>query len=278
MPELAEVETVRRGLEKVLVGKRITGCKVHIAKLIEAPITDIDEFEKKVIGRRFENVRRRGKHLIFGLDNGYAVMAHLMMRGHMRIVAPGILGESRYLGVVFELEDGYQCRYYDVWGWGEFRLVRDLIEEHARHIPALGRMGREPLDDGFDGKHLQQAAGNRRTSIKAALLDQAVVAGIGNIYADESLFRAGVRPDRRVGELDEREWNRLAESIIEVLADAVAKGGAASDEFVGPDGAPGGYVPLVYGRGGQACTKCSSPLVRGKIAGRGTVYCPKCQS
>ena len=277
MPELAEVETVRRGLEHALVGKRITRFRVLVPKLIEAPIKDIEEFEAKVIGSRVENVRRRGKHLIFGLDNGYAVMAHLMMRGHMRIVAPGGAQESAYLGIVIELDDGSQCRYHDVWGWGEFRLVRDVVDEQVRYVPALGRMGRAPLGGEFAGLCLRQGAGNRKTTIKAAMLDQNVVAGIGNIYADESLFRAAVRPDRRVTELDEREWDRLAESVIEVLTEAVALGGAASDEFVGPDGAVGGYIPLVYGRGEQPCTICATQLVREKIAGRGTVYCPSCQ-
>ena len=277
MPELPEVETVRRGLAVNLVGKRIVACTVQVAKLLKPPVTDSEEFATKVTASRIENVRRRGKHLIFGLDSGYAVMAHLMMRGHFVMSAHGDIPLDPYLGLSFELDDGSHCRYHDIWGWGEFRLLRDDPIEQVRYIPALGRMGQEPLSATFNGESLHTSAGRRQTTIKAALLDQSIVAGIGNIYADESLHRAGIRPDRQVDDLTDSEWDVLGDSIAKVLEEAVAMGGTVSDEFVRPDGRPGAYVPLVYGRGGKACNQCGTPLVRVKIVGRGTVYCPSCQ-
>jgi formamidopyrimidine-DNA glycosylase len=232
-----------------------------------------------VTGRRIQSIRRRGKHLIFGLDNGYSVMAHLMMRGRFLLVEHKEAPLERYFGLAFELDDGSECRYHDVWQWGEFRVLLNDPREQAKYVPAIGRMGQEPLSPAFSGTQLRESAGRRpAASIKAALLDQSIVAGIGNIYADESLFSAGIRPDRPVAALTDPEWGRLGESITTVLNAAVDACGMVSDEFVRPDGRPGAYVPQVYGRGGQPCKMCGTGLVRVKVVGRGTVYCPSCQS
>jgi formamidopyrimidine-DNA glycosylase len=140
-------------------------------------------------------------------------------------------------------------------------------------------MGNEPFDERFMAEALRKAASPRAGSpVKAALLDQAVVAGVGNIYSDEALFRAGIRPGRLVADLAPADWQRLRDSIVAVLTEAIDGGGTVSDNFFNTEGQPGLYVPQVYARNGLPCVKCSAPLVRTKITGRGTVYCPNCQS
>jgi formamidopyrimidine-DNA glycosylase len=140
-------------------------------------------------------------------------------------------------------------------------------------------MGIEPFDEGFTVEALRKAASRRaRTSIKAYLLDQASVAGVGNIYADEALFKAGIRPDRVVGDLETDEWQRLRDALVAILTEATEGGGTISDNFFNTEGQPGAYVPRVYGRGGMPCVDCGTLLTRVKITGRGTVYCPKCQT
>ncbi|HEY3331303.1 MAG TPA: DNA-formamidopyrimidine glycosylase [Capsulimonadaceae bacterium] len=278
MPELPEVETVRRGLAHDVVGREISSLSVSVPKLIKPPVTDVAEFERILLKSHVENVRRRGKYLIFELSNGYAVVAHLKMRGSFRYEAQSGKPDEPYLGVRISFTDGGELRYHDIWGWGEFRLLRNTPESLNAALPGLAGMGIEPFDDGFSAEHLREAAQRRvRTTIKACLLDQSVVAGVGNIYADESLFKARIRPDRLVGDLSTDEWRRLRDAIVGVLTEATEFGGTVSDNFFNPEGRAGAYEPLVYGRGGQPCPVCGIPLERIKITGRGTVYCPKCQ-
>lgn len=290
MPELPEVETVRRGLARGLVGRTIVGGDVPSPKILRPPVSDPEQFLAAVRGQRIQNVRRRGKHLIFGLGNGYALVSHLKMRGHMRIVnekdfAHGAVGApadgpaDKFLRLAFELDDGSEFRFYDIWGWGEMRLVPDSPEAIARAVPAIASMGPEPLSDEFTVEALRQAAGRHaKTSIKASLLNQDVVAGIGNIYADESLFRAGINPARRVETLTAEEWERLHAAIREILSKAVGGHGTVSDNFFDTSGAPGRYAPKVYGRGGEPCPVCGEPLRSARVAGRATVFCARCQA
>lgn len=287
MPELPEVETVRRGLERRLVGKVIVGGVVPSPKILRAPVTGPSEFLTALRGQRIQNVRRRGKHLIFTLGNGYALVSHLKMRGHMRVVGEGrstpVDGAEqmpeKFLRLALDLDDGSQFRFYDIWGWGEMRLVPDREEEIARWVPALSTMGPEPLSDEFTADRLREAAGRHaKTSIKACLLNQDVVAGIGNIYADESLHRAGIDPSRRAGSLNPDEWRRLRQEIRAVLTEAVEGSGTVSDNFFDTKGEPGRYVPRVYDRAGKPCLVCGTTLVGSKITGRSTVSCPKCQA
>ena len=285
VPELPEVETVRRGLERTLVGKVIVGGAVASPKILKPPIADPSQFIAAVRGDRIQNVRRRGKHLIFGLESGYSLVSHLKMRGHMRVTRaaePVAAGPQetpeKFLRLSLDLDDGSQFRFYDIWGWGEMRRVRDTQEEIARWVPALATMGPEPLSEDFTGDALRQAAGRRaNSSIKACLLDQDVVAGIGNIYADESLHRAGIDPSRRAGSLTPAQWERLRDQIRAVLGEAVGGSGTVSDNFFDTGGEPGRYVPRVYDRAGEPCLACGTTLVRTKVAGRTTVSCPKCQ-
>jgi len=162
-----------------------------------------------------------------------------------------------------------------MWTWGEMRLV--TAQELAAH-PALIGMGPEPLEEAWLPSQLSAGLVRRpKTAIKAALLDQAVVAGVGNIYADESLFRAGVQPLRPAGSLSEAEIGRLHRAIRQVLGEATAGGGTMSDNYVDAEGQIGRYVPRVYDRGGQPCVSCGAALTRVRVVGRGTVYCAACQ-
>ncbi|MDR3707882.1 MAG: bifunctional DNA-formamidopyrimidine glycosylase/DNA-(apurinic or apyrimidinic site) lyase [Capsulimonadaceae bacterium] len=277
MPELPEVETIRRGLQELASGKMMSRIEVVSVKLIRPPVADPEKFVEGLEGRTIQNVNRRGKYLIFELDKGYALVAHMKMRGSFRVVGADAPDEP-YLGMRFGFDSGTECRYHDMWGWGEFRLISNQRVEIEKWLPGMARMGKEPFDEGFGPAVLQESAARRGgSSIKAFLLDQDVLAGVGNIYADETLFISGIHPGSRVSELGEAEWSRIAQAIVAVLTEAAALGGTRSDEFANVKGERGAYVPRVYGRSGQPCVNCGMKLERTKITGRGTVYCPNCQ-
>jgi len=278
MPELPEVETIRRGVERLVVGRVVVNVDVLVPKILKPPVADPEEFAGKLIGGRFVNAVRRGKHLIFGLDNGYALYAHLNMRGQFVLVADSSVPQAKYLCIVISLDTGSELRYHDIWTWGELRVLKDTCEELVKYVPALADMGPEPLSSELDGEVLKKRASSRSKSpIKVVLLDQAVVAGVGNIYADESLFRAGVNPLRKTGTLIDSEWAALAESIKGVLTEAVASGGTLSDNYVDIEGSAGRYKPDVYGRAKLPCVQCAEPLFTARTGGRSTVYCAICQ-
>jgi len=278
MPELPEVETIRRGFEKLLLNITITDVSVSIPKILKPPITDTEEFRLKLIGASFDSARRRGKHLIFGLDSGYALYAHLNMRGQMVLAQSYDLPVGKYLCASIRFSTGAELRYHDIWTWGELRLLPDVEEDLYKYVPALATMGDEPLLQGFNGDALKLRATSKRGSpIKTVLLDQSVVAGVGNIYADEALFRSGISPLRKVASIGEEDWHRLAEEIVNVLSEAVDGGGTESDNYVDIQGAVGRYRPLVYGRSKELCVRCATPLAGSRLGGRSTVFCPKCQ-
>lgn len=275
MPEMPEVETLRRSLEPHLIGRTITGARVLVPKMLRGTEGCVDVFLQRIANRRFESLGRRGKHLIFTLDSGYHLLFHLKMRGQMLVVNVAE-PDAKYLAAAFALDNSRELRFHDMWTWGEVGLLTE--KELAAHA-ALSAMGPEPLaDDWTPGILTQSLARRARTSIKAALLDQTVVAGVGNIYADESLFRAGIQPTRLAGSLDAAEAARLWGEVRAVLTEAIGGGGTTSDNYVDANGQIGRYMPRVYDRGGQPCVQCRSSLIRLRVAGRGTVYCPSCQS
>ena len=278
MPELPEVETIRRGLERSVVGRRVIGVDVPTVKILRPPYDSPEEFSKYLVGRRVESAERRGKYLILSLENGYSLAAHLKMRGQMRVGLVDALGDDRYVCVRMQLDDGCEWRYVDMWTWGEIRLLPVEASRVAQFVPALASIGPEPLGDEFSPETFRRAAerSNKR-SVKALLLDQDVVAGVGNIYADESLHRAGIHPARRAGSVTAEEFEELYAQVRAVIGDAVELGGTASDNFVDIVGNPGKYIPLVYGRSGELCGRCGTTLQRTIITGRGTAYCSSCQ-
>ncbi len=274
MPELPEVETLRRGLEKHLTGREFGSPRVRVLKMLKGTITDSAVFEERITGTTVKSVARRGKHLIINLDSGYYLLLHLNMRGQL-IVAESDVPEAKYLAAAFPLDSGTELRFHDMWTWGEMRLVS--AEELAAH-PALTAMGPEPLDEDWTPGQLSERLKRRpKTAIKAALLDQTVLAGVGNIYADESLFRSGISPLRPAGSLTEAEADRLHSEIKAVLTEATEGGGTTSDNYVDAEGQVGRYTPRVYDRGGKPCVSCAAPLTRIRVTGRGTVYCETCQ-
>ncbi len=274
MPELPEVETLRRGLEQHLTGRVFGKTQVLVPKMLKGTLTNPDAFSRSLQETRVESVGRRGKHLIITLDSGYYLLFHMNMRGQLRITEADAPVE-KYLAALFPLSNGTELRFHDMWRWGEMRLV--AADELAVHPSLLG-MGPEPLDGQWTAEHLTAGLAKRpRAVIKAALLDQTVVAGVGNIYADESLFRAGIQPLRSAGSLTAEEVARLTEEIIAVLSEAIQGGGTTSENYVNAEGQIGQYAPRVYDRGGKPCVSCGEALTRIRVTGRGTVYCGSCQ-
>ncbi len=274
MPELPEVETLRRGLERHLVGRTLGETRVQVTQMIQGTVSDPALFSQSLRGARIVSVGRRGKHLIIALDSGYYLLFHLNMRGQM-LVTPLDAPEGKYLAAAFPLDNQAELRFHDMWRWGEMRLVTE--DELAAH-PALAGMGPEPLAPAWTPELLAEGLKKRsKTAIKAALLDQSVVAGVGNIYADESLCRAAIRPLRPAGSLTSAEIVRLHRVIREVLTEATEGGGTTSDNYVDAEGQVGRFVPRVYDRGGKPCLSCGLPLTRIRVSGRGTVYCASCQ-
>jgi len=274
MPELPEVETLRRGLETHLVGRAICDIRVTVPKMIRGTLTDPELFAERIRGSKVLAVNRRGKHLIISLDSGYYLLFHLNMRGQL-IFAPREATEAKYLAAAFALDNGQELRFHDMWRWGEIRLVtKSELDEH----PALSAMGPEPLLEDWTPQDLRLGlAKHPKTAIKAVLLDQAVLAGLGNIYADESLYRAAIQPLRRAGSLSEAEVDRLHREIRAILSEATNGGGTVSDNYVDTEGRVGRYSPRVYDRGGEPCNTCNTALTRIRVSGRGTVYCAFCQ-
>jgi len=285
MPELPEVETIRRDLAGLLIGKRVASFVVSKPRLLKSPRP---LFSRKLVGARFKRVSRRAKLLLFELSSGYTLFIHLKMTGQLvwrsrqgRLRAGGhpIVGVSevpnRYTYVTIKLNDGSALYFNDVRQFGYLKLVPSGAVEHEfRHL------GPEPLSADFSLTIFQrQLARRSRTTIKAALLNQQVVAGIGNIYADESLFAACIRPGRRVSRLSKADALKLRQSIRRVLARAVTSRGTSFSSYRDAHGQEGGYWSrrLVYGRAGSPCRRCGTAIVRTVVAGRGTHYCPKCQ-
>ena len=274
MPELPEVETLRRGLEKHLTGRTFGSPRVRVAKMLKGTFADSLVFIERIAETKVKSVARRGKHLIIALDSGYYLLLHLNMRGQL-IVTDSDMPEAKYLVAAFPLDNGAELRFHDMWTWGEMRLVS--AEELIAH-PALSGMGPEPFSETWTPEQLTERLAKRpKTVIKAALLDQAVLAGVGNIYADESLFRSGIHPLRPAGSLTKAETDRLHREIRAVLTEATEGGGTTSDNYVDAEGRVGRYAPRVYNRAGKPCVSCGAPLTRIRVTGRGTVYCESCQ-
>ena len=278
MPELPEVETVMRGLRPVLEGKRIARARVNRRDLRWALPPHLAQ---RLTGVRVENFRRRGKYILMRLDGGDSVLIHLGMSGRMLIGHVGANTETKHEHLVIETDDGGRVGFVDPRRFGSIDLVRTDAEDQHR---LLAGMGPEPLDAAFDAANLSTALQDRRTPIKAALLDQSVVAGLGNIYVCEALFRAGVSPLRLARTVPGARATRLVTEIKATLREAIAAGGSSLRDYVQPDGELGYFQHAwkVYGREGEACPGCSRPpgckgIKRIVQSGRSTFYCPRVQ-
>ncbi|CAI8792936.1 bifunctional DNA-formamidopyrimidine glycosylase/DNA-(apurinic or apyrimidinic site) lyase [Methylococcus capsulatus] len=270
MPELPEVETTRRGIAPHIAGWRIVDVRVREARLRWPVPADLGE---TLTGRRLTDVRRRGKYLLLDFDEG-TLIAHLGMSGSLRICKPGFPPRKHdHVDLVFE---GDIClRYHDPRRFGCLLWTAEPPERH----PLLAALGPEPLDKAFDGAHLHRLAAGRNTAVKSFIMDSRVVAGVGNIYANEALFRAGIHPARPAGKISLARYRNLGEHIAEVLAASIEQGGTTLRDFVNESGAPGYFkqVLRVYDRAGQPCRVCGEPIRCMRLGQRATYYCPRCQ-
>lgn len=275
MPELPEVETIRTQLEGRLVGRTITG--VHVADPLLVHPEHPDAFAAAVTGRRVQALGRRGKYLLALLDDGATLALHLRMTGrlHWRERAPRP-GEERFLRAVFTLDDEATVTFGDQRRFGRAWII-PAGTDHDAHWH--GRVGPEPLEDRFTARRLGERLAGRRVGVKAALLNQAVLAGVGNMYADEALFQAGIHPSHPAGELTEEQVRRLHRAIRDRLRTAIAAGGASIDTYRDGLGDRGGMQDLlrVHLHRGEACPRCGTTIKKGVVAQRGTYWCPTCQ-
>lgn len=274
MPELPEVENYARDLKPLLVGRRIQEVHVYWPRTV----SDLspEAFAEALAGRQIVNTDRRGKYLIFPLDNHQALVLHLRMTGQIKVLNKNIDPDA-HTHVVFDLDNGQRLHYRDQRKFGRFYLVSDPAQ-------VVGKLGPEPLQDSFTPIDLFNAIQGRKTAIKTLLLDQKVVAGIGNIYADEALFLAAIDPRRPGNSLTLADCNRLHTCIRQLLAEAIREGGStlgrsALSNYERPVGVMGQFQHRhrVFRRTGLPCPVCGTPIERVKLAQRSTHFCPHCQ-
>lgn len=278
MPELPEVETVRRGLAPVMEGARIERADINRPDL-RWPLPD--RMAERLTGATVTALRRRSKYLLADLSTGETLLWHLGMSGRV-LVSGAALGRfhhdhpapERHDHVVLHLGSGARVTFNDARRFG----AMDLFPTGGTH-PLLVGLGPEPLGNGFSEHHLETRLRGRRTPVKAALLDQTVVAGLGNIYVAEALFRAGISPRRLAGNLGPRRIARLVPAIRETLAEAIAAGGSSLRDYRQTSGELGYFQHSfrVYGREGAPCPACGSPIARIVQSGRSSFFCPRCQ-
>ncbi len=271
MPELPEVETVARGLRAALVGRTITDVKVLWTRSVVPP--DPAAFARHLTGQVITDVGRRGKWLVVGLSGGDTLLIHLRMSGRLVIESEACL-DDRHLRVLFLLDDGRRLSFIDQRKFGRLHLTNEPAQ-------VLGDLGPEPLSDEFTSRRLEEMLKQRQGRIKPLLLDQRFLAGLGNIYADEALWRARIHPLRPANTLTPAEAQRLHKAIRVVLTSAIASGGTTLEDEVyrQADGQAGEFASelAAYGRTDQPCPRCGQPIERIKVSQRGTHFCPRCQ-
>ena len=272
MPELPEVETVRRGIAPVLEGARLERVEILDPRLVRP--FDPGLVAGELTGERVAAVGRRGKYLLVRFASGRSLLIHLRMTGSLRHAPRGMLAGDRYTRAVLGLDNGVDVAYRDVRRFGTWELLEE--RELAPYLAA--RLGPEPLG-ALSAKRLGGRLTGRRAPLKAALLDQRTVAGLGNIYVDEALWQSRLHPLRPAGGLDGPELARLHRAIRSVLRKGIERQGSTLRDYALPDGASGTMQDAfhAYGRGGEPCGRCGTPLVRITVAGRTTTFCPRCQ-
>jgi len=273
MPELPEVETVRRGLEPLVKGRKVLGVTVRERRLRER----IDPRAlARLRGARWTGIRRRSKFLLLDTDAGWTLLVHLGMTGRLWVADAG-RPQSAHEHVVIALQGGRELRFADARRFGLVRVVKSRNVDTDRRLKSLGP---EPLAEDLRAAMLYRSTRGRKQPIKSFLMDTRALAGIGNIYACEALYRSGVHPKRAVGRIGLEVWERLLENLRAVLQEAIAAGGTTIRDFQNAEG-EAGYFTIslrVYGREGEICPRCGSRIRRIVQAGRSTFYCPRCQA
>ncbi|AST92823.1 DNA-formamidopyrimidine glycosylase [Sutcliffiella cohnii] len=273
MPELPEVETVRRTLVQLVKGKTIAEVEVRWPKMIKEP-DDVQQFELLLRGQTILDIGRRGKFLLFTLSD-YVMVSHLRMEGRYGLFAKEE-PMNKHVHVIFRFTDGTELRYQDVRKFGTYHLFKPGEELKTKPLVNLGP---EPFDESFTVDVLKQKLQRTNRNIKAALLDQSVVVGLGNIYVDEALFRSNIHPETIASSLTDEQIRTLHREIILTLQDAVEKGGSTVRSYVNSQGEIGLFQLdiFVYGRNDEPCKKCGTVIEKSVVAGRGTHICPNCQ-
>jgi formamidopyrimidine-DNA glycosylase len=288
MPELPEVETVRRGLHELIIGRTITSVWHDNPKSFPNAEHDVSLF---LVGANIIDVRRRAKVLLIDLSSEYTLVIHLKMTGQLVFVGKEVRFGAGHPNdslvnslpdksthVSFDFSDNSHLYFNDQRKFGWVRLVPTL---EVPDIDFMKKVGPEPLEADFSSAQFQERFGRRsRTSIKAALLDQTVVAGVGNIYADESLWGARIHPQRLVSSLSKKEFQDLYTDLREVMNLAIAKGGSSNHTYINAEGKKGSYMDFarVFRREGLECPRCGTTIIKFRAAGRGTHICPHCQT
>lgn len=273
MPELPEVETIRRVLEPQVKGLSITAVTVNRPEVIGHPTSE--EFCQVLTGQTINAMTRRGKFLSVLMNSGDYFTLHLRMTGCL-LLTPADYPVEKHTHIVFHLSSGEELRFSDTRRFGRFWLFRQGEDDTYSGVDKLGL---EPFDAGLTADYLQQRFSKRKKAVKEGLLDQSVIAGIGNIYSDEILFAAMIHPARPANGLTKAEWERLAAAVPERLAYFIEKNALTPEEYLESKGQDYRNTPFlqVYGRGGEPCPNCGAALCRMTIGGRSSVYCPVCQ-
>lgn len=273
MPELPEVETIRKTLAKFVLGKEIKDIDVLWPKIIKQP-DDIEQFKHLLIGQTFQRIDRKGKFLLFYMDD-VVMVSHLRMEGKYRVVEKEI-PVDKHTHVIFHLTNEQDLRYNDVRKFGTmhvFPIGKELIGK------PLKQLGPDPFEENYSFDYVYEKLQRTSRNIKAALLDQTIIAGLGNIYVDETLFLAQVHPEKRANTLSKQEAKRIYQYTEKVLSEAVEQGGTTIRSYVNGEGEMGMFQQklYVYGQEETACRHCGDIIVKLKVAGRGTHICPSCQ-
>ena len=273
MPELPEVETVCRSLRQCVLNKKIMSVQISLTKIIKQPTAD--EFAKKITGLEIVDIKRRGKYILIELEQEMVLVVHLRMTGKL-------LWQQRqetigkHTHIVLQLDNDWDLRFDDTRQFGAMYLV---AKTELEQISGLHTLGLEPLGNDFTWEAFTALTNGKKQKAKVFLLDQRYVAGIGNIYADEILFQAGIHPETLINVLEEEELHRLWLAIVDRLEQGIKYGGSSIKDYVDSFGNAGTFQEhhKVYGKGGQACVKCGAVIEKIKIGGRSTCYCPICQ-
>ncbi len=270
MPELPEVETTRRGIEPLVKGRTIVDAVVRVSRL-RWPVSQ--RLGEILAGQTILAVERRAKYLLLRCRGG-VLLLHLGMTGHLRVV-PSATPAQKHDHIDLQFTDGSCLRFNDSRRFGALLWVPADADDH----PLLAELGPEPFATAMDGSYLFQRSRGRKVAVKPFVMDQRVVVGVGNIYASEALFRAGIHPAREAGRISLKRYERLAAAIRDVLGEAIEAGGTTIRDFQGHDGKPG-YFSLqlkVYGREGGPCPACGEPVRHARLGQRSTYFCPRCQ-
>lgn len=277
MPELPEVETIRRELEREVVGKKVKSVEVTGTRSIRRHNTK-KQFIARLDGVKLTGVDRKGKYLLVKLDSGDILVVHLGMSGQLLRAATRD-PVAKHTHVIITFTQGGQLRFVDPRTFGELFVTSP--DQLTEEVPELAHMGIDPVEEPMSWVTFGQLLRAHKTKLKAFLMDQSILAGIGNIYSDEILFDAGLRYDRQTDSLSTQEIRRLYRAVVEVLHDAIKYGGStlADEQYVDLNGKAGEYQEhhQVYDREKQACRRCRNPIVKAKFQGRSTFYCEQCQ-